>query len=168
MSVLIIILSASAFIACNDGEKSTASADKDLKPAFDLVTAKTTIEARNAEFSSYVGKSDSVSLAGMYTTDGKLMGPNMPAVSGRSAIQSAFNGMFSGGALGLKLTTIEIWGNESSIAEETVFSMTDKDGKEIDKGKALVVWKMEDGKWKLHRDIWSSDWPCPPPPPAQK
>ena len=35
--------------------------------------------------------------------------------------------------------------------------MTDKSGKEIDKGKYIVLWKMEDGKWKLHRDIFNSD-----------
>lgn len=162
--VLIFLLSASLFTACNNSETATTAKDKDGKPAFDLAAAKTAIEARNAEFSSFVAKSDSAGLAGMYTADGKLMGPNMPAASGRSTIQSAFNGMFSGGPLGLKLTTIEIWGNESAIAEETAFSMTDKDGKEIDKGKALVVWKMEDGKWKLHRDIWNSDMPPPPPP----
>lgn len=162
--VLIFTFLATAFTACNDSGTANSTTDKDAKPAFDLAGAKTAIEARNAEFSSFVGKSDSVGLAEMYTSDGKLMGPNMPAVAGRNAIQSAFNGMFSGGPLGLKLTTIEIWGNESSIAEETVFIMTDKDGKEIDKGKALVVWKMEDGKWKLHRDLWNSDMPLPPPP----
>jgi ketosteroid isomerase-like protein len=45
--------------------------------------------------------------------------------------------------------------------------MTDKDGKEIDRGKALELWKMEDGKWKLFRDIFNSDLPCMPPPPSK-
>jgi ketosteroid isomerase-like protein len=164
--VLALLLPVLLITACNDTDtKNQTAAEAGTKSAFDLAAAKTTIETLNAEFSSYVNKSDSVSLANMYTSDGKLMGPNMPAVNGRNSIQSTFNGMFSAGPLGLKISTIEIWGNETTLAEETVFIMTDKDGKEIDKGKALVVWKMEEGKWKLHRDIWNSD--NPPPPPAK-
>ena len=35
-----------------------------------------------------------------------------------------------------------------------------------EKGKFIVVWKEENGKWKMHRDIWNSDAPPPPPPAA--
>jgi ketosteroid isomerase-like protein len=34
-----------------------------------------------------------------------------------------------------------------------------KDGTIADKGKYIVVWKKEDGKWKLHRDLSNSDLP---------
>jgi hypothetical protein len=30
-----------------------------------------------------------------------------------------------------------------------------------DTGKYIVVWKRQDGVWKLHADIWNSD--APPP-----
>jgi ketosteroid isomerase-like protein len=36
----------------------------------------------------------------------------------------------------------------------------DKDGKQIDKGKYIVLWKKEDGKWKLFRDCYNSDLPA--------
>jgi len=35
-----------------------------------------------------------------------------------------------------------------------------------EKGKFIVIWKEENGKWKMHRDIWNSD--APPPPPQGK
>jgi ketosteroid isomerase-like protein len=31
----------------------------------------------------------------------------------------------------------------------------------MDRGKYIVVWKDEGGKWKLHRDIWNSSLPAP-------
>ena len=161
-SALLIFISAFLFLACKDSDKSEP--DQKVTPAFDLAAAKTSIEAANAEFAAMVSQGDSVGLANIYTTDGKLMGANMPVAAGRSNIQSAFSGMFNAmGKMGIKLTTIEVWGDENAVTEEGTFSMSDKDGKEIDKGKYLVVWKMEDGKWKLFRDCWNSDLPCPPP-----
>jgi uncharacterized protein (TIGR02246 family) len=158
-TTMLIAISSFLFLACTDSG-TTASTEKETKPSFDLAAAKTAIEAVNADFGAFVGKSDSVSLAGLYTADAKLMGPNMPTASGRSNIQSTFAGMFSAmGQMGIKLTTLEVWGNESAVTEEGTYSITDKDGKEIDKGKYLVVWKMEDGKWKLFRDCWNSDLP---------
>jgi ketosteroid isomerase-like protein len=43
--------------------------------------------------------------------------------------------------------------------EEGVYEIKTKDGKQLDKGKYIVLWKKEDGKWKLHRDISNSDLP---------
>jgi hypothetical protein len=37
------------------------------------------------------------------------------------------------------------------------------DGKVLDKGKYIVIWKKEDGTWKLHRDIWTTSVPPAPP-----
>ena len=164
--MLLISLSALFFAACNSSDSSSSTTGAEAKPAFDLAAAKAAIDARNAEFATAVGKMDSVSLSNLYTADGKLLAPNMPEASGTAAIKSTFGGMFSAmGKMGLKLTAIEVWGNESVLTEEGVYTMSDKDGKEVDKGKYLVVWKMDDGKWKLHRDIWNSD---NPPMPAAK
>ena len=52
-----------------------------------------------------------------------------------------------------------VWGTEELVTEVGSYTMTDKAGKEIDKGKYIDLWKMEDGKWKLHRDIFNSDMP---------
>jgi ketosteroid isomerase-like protein len=63
------------------------------------------------------------------------------------------------GPIDLKLTSNEVSGNEEMVNEVGSYSMTDKKGKEIDKGKYIVLWKMEDGKWKIHRDVFNSDMP---------
>ena len=171
LTVLVIFSITSLFIACNSNTAESGTntvTEKEMKP-FDLAAAKTAIDASNAEFGNLISKVDSVGLAALYTSDGKFMAPNMPAFSGRANIQSGFSGMFSQtGPIGLKLTANEVWGNEEMVSEVGSYSMTDKSGKEIDKGKYIVLWKMEDGKWKIHRDVFNSDMPPMPMAPTKK
>jgi ketosteroid isomerase-like protein len=51
-------------------------------------------------------------------------------------------------------------GDENFVTEEGLFEIKTKEDAPIDKGKYLVLWKKEDGKWKLHRDISNSDLPA--------
>lgn len=158
--VLLSLIFALLLISCKDsGTATSATAEKDVKPTFDLAAAKKSIEEANAAFGALVAKGDSAGVAALYTSDAMMMGPNMSAASGRSAIQSAFGGMMSGGPIGLTLTANEVTGTEDQVSEVGVYTMTDKTGKQIDKGKYIVLWKMEDGRWKLHRDCWNSDNP---------
>jgi ketosteroid isomerase-like protein len=60
----------------------------------------------------------------------------------------------------IELNTIEVWGDENFITEEGLFEIKTKDDAQIDKGKYLVLWKKEDGKWKVHRDISNTDLPA--------
>jgi ketosteroid isomerase-like protein len=64
----------------------------------------------------------------------------------------------------ITLNTTDLWGYDDLLTEVGTYTLTSKDGKEVDKGKYIDLWKMEDGKWKLHRDIFNSDLPCPPAP----
>ena len=59
----------------------------------------------------------------------------------------------------IELSTTEVWGDENYITEEGLYVIKTKDDVQIDKGKYIVLWKKEDGKWKLHRDISNSDLP---------
>lgn len=139
------------------------SSSNDAKTSFDLVNAQKEITAANKIFEDYVSKGDSVGLAtNSYTIDAKLMAPNSPAAEGRAAIISAISGIFKSGITGIKLTTKEIWGNENTITEEGGFELNIKDGTVVEKGKYLVLWKKEDGKWKLHRDEFNSNMPLTP------
>ncbi len=155
------------FISCSNtaNESGTTTAtSNETKSDFDLSAARKVIDSTNAVFGGLVAKGDSVGLAAMYTSDGKLMGSNMPAATGRNAIQAAFGGLFAAmGPIDLNLTTVDMWGNIDMVAEEGTYTMSQK-GKEIDRGKYIVLWKMEDGKWKLFRDCFNSDLPPAAPP----
>lgn len=139
---------------------------KDKKKEFDKVAATQAIEKENQIFTEAFNKGDSIAATNGYASDAKFMPPNQKAVSGRANIQTAIAGFIKAGASGLTIKPIEVWGDENMLTVEEEWSMTDKEGKEIDRGKSLELWKMEEGKWKLFRDIFNSDLPCPPPPPT--
>ncbi len=149
------------FLSCNDSDKPKLVTDKEVKPIFDLSVAQKEIEATNHNFMDFVSKSDSISVANCYTVDAKSMAPNGPALVGRKNIQTGFSGMINSGINQLVLTTINVWGDETLLAEEGVFTIGMKGGKQVDKGKYIVVWKKEDGKWKMFRDCYNSDMPAP-------
>jgi ketosteroid isomerase-like protein/quercetin dioxygenase-like cupin family protein len=129
--------------------------------AFDMAAAKKDIEARNKEFMHLISKGDSIGLANLYTKDAKFMGANTESAVGRSNIQSAFAVFINAGIAKIELKTIELWGDENMLVSEDEWKLFIKDGTEVDRGKAIIIWKKEDGKWKLFRDIFNSNMPVP-------
>lgn len=133
------------------------------KPAatFDKEAAKKVIEERNKLFMDLFGKSDSIGLANLYTNDAKFMMANAESAVGRNNIQSAFAGFLNAGIAKIELKTVGLWGDKNMLVSEDNWKLFTKDGTEVDHGKALVIWKKEDGEWKLFRDIINSDLPVP-------
>ena len=146
---LFTALIAANLLACQSENKSS----------FDLSTAKKEIEAANQELTEYLAKGDSVGMASSYSKDGAFMGSNSPAIRGKENLTSFWGGFIRSGNGGISLTTLEVWGDENYITEEGLFEIKPKDGPVVDKGKYIVIWKKEDGKWKLHRDMSNSDLP---------
>lgn len=116
----------------------------------------------NMTFGALAAKGDSTGIAALYTSDAKVMGPNGPAVQGVAGITAGFGAMLRSGIGKAELKTVDLWGNEELLSEEGTYALSSKDGKEIDKGKYIVLWKKEGGNWKLFRDIFNSDMPPAP------
>lgn len=57
------------------------------------------------------------------------------------------------------LITVEVWGTEDLITEEGEISLFAEED-EVYQGKYMVLWKKDDGKWKLFRDIFNSNLPA--------
>lgn len=141
--------------------KKETEVTSEIKSTFDLEEAKAAIETAGQTFVIAINKGDSISLANCYTKDAKMMGPNEKAVVGRPAIQKVFSGWIKSGMPTFTMKTIEIWGNEAMMAAEEEWAFSDKDGKILDSGKSIELFKMEDGKWRLFRDCYNSDLPIP-------
>jgi len=43
------------------------------------------------------------------------------------------------------------------IGRYTLYGANDA---QMDAGKYIVIWKQENGDWKLHRDIWNTNTPA--------
>ena len=146
-----------ASISCKKETEATA----EVTSTFNLEEAKAAIETAGQTFVIAMNKGDSITLANCYTTDAKMMGPNEKAIVGRAAIQKTFSGWIKGGMPTFTMKTLEIWGNEEMMAAEEEWSFSDKDGKILDSGKSIELFKMEDGKWRMFRDCYNSDLPLP-------
>ena len=130
-------------------------------PMFDITAARKEVDEANRNFMDMLAKGDSIGIAGLYTTDAKMMAPNVPAIVGRAGIQSGQSHFINTLSPRLQISTLDLWGTADMLAEEGEYVMTTKDGAPIDKGKYIVIWKKEDGKWKIFRDMINSDLPMP-------
>lgn len=120
------------------------------------------IVASNAQFAANIAKGDTVALTALYTTDAMVMPAGSDNVKGSAAIQKFWQGALNAGLGAAKLTTLEVHGRGASATEVGEYELMDKAGKSLDHGKYIVVWKHEDGKWKLHRDMFSTSVPAKP------
>ena len=159
-SLCSVILATVLLSSCN------SEAVKTETPAFSLDSAKAAIAASNKIFGECFATGDSVKFVNSYTSDGCINPSNMPRMCGPQALAAFFNGGYKMGIRNIKLTTEEVMGGKDAVVETGKYEMFVGDNVSAEKGKFIVVWKEENGKWKMHRDIWNSDSP-PPPPPAK-
>ena len=141
-------------ISCN-------TTSKEGTETVDSATLKQEIEAANVEWMGFISKGDSVGFANFYTADGKLMFANAPAIVGHKAIQFAARGIINSGITKADFRATEVWSMGDLATEEGEYTLFEKTGTQVDKGKYIVVWKKEAGKWKPFRDIANSDLPLP-------
>jgi ketosteroid isomerase-like protein len=161
--ILPVILGVScAFMySCNDAKTGTVAAD-----SFNLDSVKTAIAASNATYGSGFAAQDSVGFISHYTSDACVNPTGVPQICGTQGITAFFNMAHQMGIRDIKLTTKEVMGGKDAVVETGTYEVLGAQGVSFEKGKFIVVWKEENGKWKMHRDIWNSDAPAPPPPPA--
>ncbi len=146
-----LLIGFSIFSSCTNTDTSKEKTEGN-KPLFDLAVAKKEIEEANRNFMDLVAKGDSVGLANFYTDDAKFMNAGAPAVIGRANIQTAMSEIIKSGITKVDLRLIDVFGTEDLLAEEgelTLFVNNNVVGEE----KYIVLWKKEDGRWKLFRDI---------------
>ena len=122
--------------------------------------AREAIMAANEKFMDAFGRGDAAGLAALYTEDGQVMPPNSDFVKGRQAVQEFWQAVMDMGIKGAKIETAEVEDHGDTIIEVSTYELQDGEGQALDAGKFIVIWKQEDGQWKLHRDIFNSSLPA--------
>jgi ketosteroid isomerase-like protein len=118
---------------------------------------RSAIQAANAEFSATAAKGDSVALAALYAADGQVMPAGSDPIRGTEAIQKFWQGAINSGIAGIGLKTIEVFAQGSTATEVGQYELRDKAGKVLDHGKYIVIWRRDGDKWKLLRDMFSTN-----------
>ncbi|MBO9204540.1 MULTISPECIES: YybH family protein [Niastella] len=139
-------------------EKTTNEKMSDTTAAFDLGKAKEWIESDNRKFEEEMKKGDSNALAAHYADNAWFMSSNQEPVKGKD-IAGAWGAGIRSGLKEIKLTTVDLVGNAELLVETGLYEAIGNTNKTLDKGKYIVVWKPENGGWKIYRDIGNSNVP---------
>jgi uncharacterized protein (TIGR02246 family) len=99
---------------------------------------------------------DAAGVAALYGKDATLMPPGVDPASGSSAIKAFFDGDVKSGAKNA-LTTEDVTAAGDYAVETGKWVATSAEGKHLDHGKYVTVYKKADGGWKIYRDIWNSN-----------
>jgi uncharacterized protein (TIGR02246 family) len=119
------------------------------------------IAAANEKFMAAFNGGDAAGLAALYTEKGQLLPPNSDFVTGQQAIQGFWQALMDMGIKEAKLEIVETEDHGDTATEVSKFTLYGEGGQVLDKGKYIIIWKHEDGQWKLHRDIFNSSMPAP-------
>ena len=158
------ILMAGSFMslwACNTApDEKTAMPTSDTTK-FDLSAARSWIENDNAKFAEEVKRGDSAAVAAHYASDALVMMAHSEPAKGKD-IASTWGQVSRMGIKDMKITTVDLTGNADLLAETGTYELYGEGNKLLDKGKYVVVWKQENGTWKIYRDIGNTNLPAAP------
>lgn len=114
----------------------------------------------NKDFMVTFGQGDAAGMADLYTDDGQVLPPNSDFVMGKEAIQTFWQALMDMGIKEAKLDIVEVEQQDDLAVEVSKYTLQGAEGQVLDQGKYIVVWKQENGQWKLHRDIFNSSLPA--------
>ncbi len=125
----------------------------------DLEQAKTQIAEMNKTYGDGFVNGDSSLFLNHYTKDACVMPPQAPKLCGVEGVDGFFKVAY--GKMGVRNITVaadEISGGPTEVMEVGQYELFGDSAKtkSLDKGKYIIVWKQEDGKWKMHRDIFNT------------
>ena len=151
LATFILTLPVLLFVSCEKAPEDTAEVRQD-------------IEAINKQFADAVKRGDAAAAAALCTEEARVLPPNGPMIVGREAIQNFWQSNIDAGVSDLQLTILEVGVVRDLAYEIGEYALTiqPEEGEAIrDQGKYVVVWKRENGEWKLDVSIWNSSMPLP-------
>ena len=138
-------------ISCSQKGKEPATTET-INPAIEKE-----IELQLRGFENALKKGDSLELGNLYTIDAEILNNGSPSTIGRDNIIKNFGSMIRDSITGSGFTTTGLWGNDKLLIEQGTGFWAHSNGKVVSRGRYLVVWKKDDGKWKIFRDTYFSD-----------
>jgi len=135
------------WIEVNSTEQSQIIKTKTI----DLVQARKIIESKVKQFEVDVNNADSLAVANHYAKEGSF-----GSIKGKDKLISASGKMIksmSSKNQKIRFTTYTISSDDEYLFETGLFEFVEKDNSVKSQGNYLLVWKQEEGEWKIYRDI---------------
>lgn len=126
------------------------------QPEYSIDQARKEIAERLRDYENALARGDVQALGALYTVDAEIIhqGPN---TVGRVNIEKVFEGMVRDSTTLSGFTTTGLWGDARLLVEQGTGYFAKADGSDKSSGEYLLVWKKEDGAWKIFRDTWFGD-----------
>ena len=132
--------------SCNQKAEETSTEPKHT----DMSVFEKEIETRIREYETHLKNGDSIALGNMYTEDAEII----PSTVGRPNIIKVFGRMIRDSITGSSFKTTKLWGNDDLLVEDGMGYWAHANGTVVSRGRYLLVWQKDDGKWKILRDTW--------------
>jgi uncharacterized protein (TIGR02246 family) len=123
-----------------------------------LVEARKAIDKGNAQWIDAWDKADASLIAGLFATDGVLLGRNGKSFKGPNQILERMKTVMNAAGKGVKatVTTVDLW-LDGEIAYETgkySYTSQEKGQPVTDEGRYVTIWRRQsDGSWKIVADM---------------
>jgi uncharacterized protein (TIGR02246 family) len=121
---------------------------------------RTAVEAAGRDVMAIFARGDAAGLARAYTREALIMPANSDFIRGTTAIQALYQSLFDAGITVFVLEPLEIGGLGDTAYDVGRYELRGKTGETVDKGKYVLVWKREDGQWRIHLDIFTTSLPA--------
>ena len=144
----VFIITLTFFTGCQQQQNSKTSS---VSEEVDLQKVRSTIEVLDKQFSKDFYNGDSVALANYYSSDakfGSLKGKEILSAWGKMIRNS-----IKENTRNLLFITTAFTGDSVYMVELGIYEERDNKNNLKNKGRYLVVWKQENGGWKIYRDI---------------
>lgn len=158
LGVVVVAATITCLSSCNN-EPAKSGTSTTEPAAFNVDNAKSAITESNKAFSASFATGDSTAFANCYASDACIYVEGMPKMCGTASLTTFFNEGYKQGIRNVALTTDEVMGGQEGVIETGRYEMFMANNVSADKGKYMVMWKEENGKWKMFRDIWNTDIP---------
>ncbi len=134
---------------------STQSQNKNA--SFDSVAAVKAIKVQLRAYEKALKNEDTAALGKLYCRDAELMNHGSPSTIGRNNILKEFVPMINDSITNSGFVTTGIWGDNHMLIEQGTGYFAHANGKVVSRGRYLLIWKQEDGEWRIFRDTFFSD-----------
>lgn len=153
LSLIFVVLFISS--SCNNLDKSKE--EDENKKAFNMEKERKELQKTVIAFRAALTKKDAKAAASFYTVDAVFMPNNAPISIGRDNIEQALAGFIKSGFTELDVESTWIEGCGEYLLDTEKWTLSNGEVTII--GKSLVVWKKEDGIWKMYKDMINTDTP---------
>ncbi len=144
------------------------------QPTLAQIDQEATTEARkainlvNQQFMQAWKAGNAAGVAALYTEDAVFLAPHAEPVIGREAITKYVQGALNAGLKQIKLETVEFNRFGNIAHERGRYKLFTANGQVVDYGKYMIIWKKQDGDWKIHWDMYNTSRPKAPQPKTKK